>query len=249
MATILEQILLVSSSTQRAASSSSFSSSYPLCESGSRGRDAFEWGASISALLLLVLNQTGRRSGLQASLLILSLLITFPTVLFKILRGEFGYWVAFLAVVSNFSFPHIIPVSRFLLFVVVPDWPTYELRESIVGGIICLLFAVLIVVTELHGIGESGTYRCNLHSLGYCSRAMHQYPKRGDSHFSLARPESYASITPKEERKTSRILSGMQTQIFIYPFRSTRCHSSHLSATTISSASLRYSPFPSAASI
>ncbi|KAL9257923.1 Cold-regulated 413 plasma membrane protein 4-like protein [Drosera capensis] len=168
MATILEQILLASSSTQRASSSSSsFSSSYLLSESGSRGRDAFEWGASISALLLLVLNQTGRRSGLQASLLVLSLLITFPTVLFKILRGEFGYWVAFLAVASNFIFPHIIPVSRFLLFVVVPDWPTYELRESIAGGIICLLFAVLSIVTELHGIGESGSYRCNLHSLGY----------------------------------------------------------------------------------
>ncbi|GMH06466.1 hypothetical protein Nepgr_008306 [Nepenthes gracilis] len=101
---------------------------------GSSGRSAFQWGASFSALFLLILNQLGRKSTVQASLLILYLITSFPTALFKILRGQFGCWVAFLAVIGNLTFPHIIPVSRVPLFVIIPDWLASELRDSIVGA-------------------------------------------------------------------------------------------------------------------
>ncbi|GAB2282524.1 hypothetical protein Dimus_017065 [Dionaea muscipula] len=160
-ASLLQQLLVL------VMADSSSSATATASESGSRGRSAFQWGASISALLLLVLNQTGRRSSLQASLLVLSLVISLPSVLFKILREQFGYWVAFLAVVANLAFPQIFPVSRFLLFVVVPDWLAYELRESIAGGVFCLVFGIMIVVTEIHAVGGCGNCQCSLHGVGY----------------------------------------------------------------------------------
>ncbi|XP_057500500.1 cold-regulated 413 plasma membrane protein 1-like isoform X5 [Actinidia eriantha] len=65
--------------------------------SGSRGRTAFQWGGTISAIFLLLLNRIGRRSSLQSSLLVLYLFTSFPTVMFKILRGQIGCWLAFVA--------------------------------------------------------------------------------------------------------------------------------------------------------
>ncbi|KAK3223903.1 hypothetical protein Dsin_010928 [Dipteronia sinensis] len=74
-------------------------------------RTSFQWGGTISALFLLLLNRTGRRSHIQTTLLVLYLFTSFPTVLFKILRGQFGRWVAFLAVGANLFFPRTIPVT------------------------------------------------------------------------------------------------------------------------------------------
>ncbi|KAA8547303.1 hypothetical protein F0562_003833 [Nyssa sinensis] len=99
--------------------------------SGSKGRAAFHWGGTISAIILLILNRTGRRSSIQSSLLVLYLFISFPPALFKILRGQFGCWIAFLAVAANLFFPQNFPVSRFLLFVITPDWLADGLRDSI----------------------------------------------------------------------------------------------------------------------
>ncbi|KAH7566468.1 hypothetical protein JRO89_XS08G0168800 [Xanthoceras sorbifolium] len=75
----------------------------------SSARTSFQWGATISALFLLLLNRTGRRSHRQTNLLVLYLFTSFPTVLFKILRGQFGCWVAFLVVGANLFFPQTIP--------------------------------------------------------------------------------------------------------------------------------------------
>ncbi|XVF59558.1 hypothetical protein PTKIN_Ptkin07bG0285800 [Pterospermum kingtungense] len=86
----------------------------------SHPRSAFQWGGTIFALFLLLMNRTGRRSHMQTDLLVLYLFISFPIVLFKLLRGQFGCWVAFLAVASNLFFPQTFPVSRFILFVVAP---------------------------------------------------------------------------------------------------------------------------------
>lgn len=87
---------------------------------------------------LLILNHTGRRSPMQTTLLVLYLFTSFPTVLFKILRcftrfsvmscliwiycsvkftkitdilfrGQFGYWIAFLAVAANLFCPQTFP--------------------------------------------------------------------------------------------------------------------------------------------
>ncbi|RXH75216.1 hypothetical protein DVH24_029937 [Malus domestica] len=116
--------------------------------SASRARAAFQWGGTVFALILLILNRAGRRSAMQSNFLVLYLFTSFPTVLFKILRGQFGYWVSFLAVAANLFFPQTVPVSRFLLFVVTPVWVANGLRDSIVGCIFCLILGVSLRYEE-----------------------------------------------------------------------------------------------------
>ncbi|KAK9990491.1 hypothetical protein SO802_025476 [Lithocarpus litseifolius] len=123
---------------------------------------------SLSYRFLLILNRTGRRSSLQTTLLVLYLITSFPTALFKILRGQIGCWVAFLAIAANLYFPQTFPVSRFLLFVITPDWLTDRLRDGIVSGIVCLIIGVSLVITEVRGIGGLGNCQCTFHCFGCC---------------------------------------------------------------------------------
>ncbi|KAK4840480.1 hypothetical protein QYF36_009821 [Acer negundo] len=115
----------------------------------SGARTSFQWAGTISALFLLLLNRTGRKSHTQTTLLVLYLFTAFPTVLFKILRGQFGRWVAFLAVGANLFFPRTIPASRFILFVITPEWLANGLRDDIVGGFFCLIIGVLLGIAEI----------------------------------------------------------------------------------------------------
>ncbi|KAK9678220.1 hypothetical protein RND81_11G197100 [Saponaria officinalis] len=129
-------------------------------------RVAFRWGASFAAMLLLLLNLIGRRSGVQATLLALILVTSLPAVIFQILRGQFGCWVAFLSIAASYILPWVFPVARFLLFVVIPDWLAYQLREGMAGGALCLLLGILLIITEVHAIG--GTIcTCNWRCLVY----------------------------------------------------------------------------------
>ncbi|CAL1408862.1 unnamed protein product [Linum trigynum] len=135
-----------------------------------RVRTSFQWGGTISASFLLVLNQNGRRLPMQTTFLLAYMFISTPALLFTILRTQFGYWIGFLAVASNLliSFPQPIPVSRLLMFIVTPDWLAIALRNSFSGGLICLAIGVSVVVTEITAIGESRNWNCSLHCLGYC---------------------------------------------------------------------------------
>ncbi|KNA23400.1 hypothetical protein SOVF_025200 [Spinacia oleracea] len=132
-------------------------------------RSAFCWGASFSALFLLVLNLIGRRSSLQASVLTLFLTASLPEAVFQILRGQFGCWVAILAVAANYCFPNFFPasLSRFILFVVMPEWLANELRQSIAGGVFCMLICILLLVLEIHANGGCSSCLCNLQCCAY----------------------------------------------------------------------------------
>ncbi|KAL3723882.1 hypothetical protein ACJRO7_035967 [Eucalyptus globulus] len=121
----------------------------------------------IAGLFLLIMNRTERKSSVQTTALVLYLFTSFPTVLFKILRGEFGCWVAFLAAAANLFFPRTFTVSRFLLFVVTPDWIADGLRDSIVGGIFCLFLGIILVVNDISGMGLAN-WCCNWHCFSYC---------------------------------------------------------------------------------
>ncbi|KAK0604236.1 hypothetical protein LWI29_013573 [Acer saccharum] len=137
-------------------------------EQGSRissVRTWFQWGGTISALFLLLLNRTGRRSHTQTTLLVLYLFTSFPTVLYKILRGQFGRWVAFLAVGANLFFPRTIPASRFILFVITPEWLANGLRDDIVGGFFCLIIGVLLGIAEIRSRYSECT---SSYCFGYC---------------------------------------------------------------------------------
>ncbi|KMT08516.1 hypothetical protein BVRB_6g137990 [Beta vulgaris subsp. vulgaris] len=130
---------------------------------------AFRWGASFSVLFLLVLNLLGRRSRLQASLLAVFLTASLPAAIFQILRGQFGRWVAILGIASNYCFPSIFPasVSRFLLFVVMPNWLANELRESLAGGVFCLLICVSLFIMEIHANGGCSSRLCTVHCCAF----------------------------------------------------------------------------------
>ncbi|KAH1080042.1 hypothetical protein J1N35_019803 [Gossypium stocksii] len=80
---------------------------------GSTGaQSAFQWGGTIFALFLLLMNRIGQRSHMLTNLLVLYLFASFPTVLFEIVRGQFGCWVAFLAVALRLFFPDTFPGSK-----------------------------------------------------------------------------------------------------------------------------------------
>ncbi|XP_039056917.1 cold-regulated 413 plasma membrane protein 4-like isoform X2 [Hibiscus syriacus] len=118
-------------------------------------------------LILLLMNRTGRRSHMLTNLLVLFLFASFPTILFKLVRGQFGCWVAFLAVALNLYFPETFPVPRFVLFVIAPDWLAHRLRDDKVPGIICLVITALIILTEIRGAGVLEDSRCSCYCLSY----------------------------------------------------------------------------------
>ncbi|XP_065874253.1 cold-regulated 413 plasma membrane protein 4-like [Euphorbia lathyris] len=128
---------------------------------------AFQWEGTLSAIFLLIVNWAGRRSALRTSLLVLYLLTSFPESLFKILRGEFGCWIAFLAVAANLYFPQTFPVSRFILFVVTPEWVANGLRNGIGGVIFGLVLAVLLLLAELLQIGVFRNFECGFSCFFY----------------------------------------------------------------------------------
>ncbi|KAB1214615.1 LysM domain receptor-like kinase 4 [Morella rubra] len=105
---------------------------------------------------------------MKTGLLVLYLFTSFPTVLFKVLRGPFGCWVAFLAVAANLFWPESFPASRFLLFVITPDWLADGLRDSIFSGVVCLVVGVSLLITELGGIRRFGSCQWNFHCIASC---------------------------------------------------------------------------------
>ncbi|XP_061949329.1 cold-regulated 413 plasma membrane protein 4-like isoform X2 [Populus nigra] len=119
----------------------------------SRARASFQWGGTIFAIFLLILNRVGRKSSVQTTLLVFYLLTSFPTVLFKVLRGQFGYWIAFLAIAANLFFPEAFPDG---------------LRNSIAGAIFCLLIGISSVIMEIREIAGNRIRECSFLCWGYC---------------------------------------------------------------------------------
>ncbi|XP_039042427.1 cold-regulated 413 plasma membrane protein 4-like [Hibiscus syriacus] len=132
-----------------------------------QARAVFQWGGTILALFLLLMNRTGRRSHMLTNLLVLFLFASFPTILLKLVRGQFGCWVAFLAVASNLYFPETCPAPRFVLFVIAPNWLAHRLRDDKVPGIICLIITALIILTEIRGAGALEDSQCSCYCLSY----------------------------------------------------------------------------------
>ncbi|KAF3438842.1 hypothetical protein FNV43_RR17117 [Rhamnella rubrinervis] len=62
-----------------------FASAAETVFTDSKARNSFQWGGTIFALLLLILNRLGQRSSMQTTLLVLYLFASFPNVLFEIL--------------------------------------------------------------------------------------------------------------------------------------------------------------------
>ncbi|XP_024023317.1 cold-regulated 413 plasma membrane protein 4 [Morus notabilis] len=128
----------------------------------------FQWGGTFFALLLLILNRTGpHRSSMQTNLLVFFLFTSFPNFLFNIVRGSFGYWISFFAVSAHLFSPEDFPVSRFILFVITPDWIAKGLRGSSAGCIFCLTIGVFLVLTKLRIMTADDEFQFNYNCFWY----------------------------------------------------------------------------------
>ncbi|PIN01153.1 hypothetical protein CDL12_26342 [Handroanthus impetiginosus] len=123
------------------------------------GTSFLKWVASFAAIYLLILDRTNWRTNMLTSLLVPYIFFSFPSVLFHFLRGEFGKWIAFIAVVLRLFFPrHFpdwleMPGSLILLLVVSPDFFAHTLRDHWVGVAICLAIGCYLLQEHIRATG------------------------------------------------------------------------------------------------
>ncbi|KAI3760892.1 hypothetical protein L1987_51294 [Smallanthus sonchifolius] len=123
------------------------------------GTSFLSWVASFSAIYLLILDRTNWRSNMLTSLLVPYIFFSLPPSLFYFLRGQFGMWVAFIAVVLRLFFPrHFpdwleIPGSLILLLVVAPKLFAPVFRDSLVSIVICLLIGCYLLQEHIRASG------------------------------------------------------------------------------------------------
>ncbi|KAL5710438.1 hypothetical protein ACHQM5_020998 [Ranunculus cassubicifolius] len=118
-----------------------------------------QWVASFAAIYLLILDRTNWRTNMLTALLVPYIFLSFPHSLFGFLRGEFGKWVAFVAVVLRLFFPrHFpdgmeMPGSLVLLTVVAPNFFAHTLRDSWVGVALCLIIGCYLLQEHIRATG------------------------------------------------------------------------------------------------
>ncbi|XP_077233191.1 cold-regulated 413 plasma membrane protein 2-like [Tasmannia lanceolata] len=123
------------------------------------GTTLLKWVASIAAIYLLVLDRTNWRTNMLTSLLVPYIFLSLPSVIFNLLRGEVGKWIAFIAVVLRLFFPrHFpdwleMPGSLILLLVVAPHFFAHTVRDSLVGVFICLAIGCYLLQEHIRASG------------------------------------------------------------------------------------------------
>lgn len=115
--------------------------------------------AAFAAIYLLVLDRTNWKTNMLTALLIPYIFLTLPSVLFSLLRGEVGMWIAFVAVVLRLFFPkHFpdwleLPGSLILLLVVAPGLFADTIRGGLVGTFICLGIGCYLLQEHIRASG------------------------------------------------------------------------------------------------
>ncbi|KAL5557194.1 hypothetical protein UlMin_039430 [Ulmus minor] len=123
------------------------------------GTSFLSWVASFAAIYLLILDRTNWKTNMLTSLLVPYIFFSLPSVLFNLLRGEVGRWIAFIAVVLRLFFPrHFpdwleMPGSLILLLVVAPNFFADTIRGSWVGVLICLLIGCYLLQEHVRASG------------------------------------------------------------------------------------------------
>ncbi|XP_028763989.1 cold-regulated 413 plasma membrane protein 2-like [Neltuma alba] len=123
------------------------------------GTSFLRWLASFAAIYLLILDRTNWRSNMLTSLLVPYVFFSFPGSLFHFLRGEFGKWIAFIAVVLRLFFPrHFpdwleIPGSLILLLVVAPNFFALTMRHSWFAIVIDLIIGCYLLQEHVRASG------------------------------------------------------------------------------------------------
>ncbi|THG13425.1 cold-regulated 413 plasma membrane protein 1-like [Camellia sinensis] len=123
------------------------------------GSVLLQWIASIAAIYLLVLDRTNWRTNILTALLIPYIFFSLPSLVFSLLSGEIGKWIAFIAVVLRLFFPkHFpdwleMPGALILLIVVAPSLIADTLRDSFIGAVICLAIACYLLQEHIRASG------------------------------------------------------------------------------------------------
>ncbi|XP_062214448.1 cold-regulated 413 plasma membrane protein 1-like [Phragmites australis] len=123
------------------------------------GTSFLKWLAFLAAVYLLVLDRTNWKTNMLTGLLVPYIFFTLPHVLFSLIRGEVGKWIAIIVVVLRLFFPrHFpdwleLPGSIILLTVVAPSIFADTFRGDAVGIFICLGIGCYLLQEHIRASG------------------------------------------------------------------------------------------------
>ncbi|KQK13011.1 cold-regulated 413 plasma membrane protein 1 [Brachypodium distachyon] len=123
------------------------------------GSSLLKWLAFIAAVYLLILDRTNWKTNMLTGLLVPYIFFTLPGVLFSLIRGEVGCWIAFIVVILRLFFPrHFpdwleLPGSLILLTVVAPSLFADTFRGDFVGVGICLAIGCYLLQEHIRASG------------------------------------------------------------------------------------------------
>ncbi|KAK8684812.1 hypothetical protein V6N13_040828 [Hibiscus sabdariffa] len=123
------------------------------------GTTILEWIASFAAIYLLILDRTNWKTNILTALLIPYIFFSLPSLLFNILSGQVGKWIAFVAVVLRLFFPRRfpdwleLPGALILLIVVAPSLFSSTIRNDWIGVVICLAIACYLLQEHIRASG------------------------------------------------------------------------------------------------
>ncbi|KAG5238893.1 cold-regulated plasma membrane protein [Salix suchowensis] len=115
------------------------------------GTAFLEWIAAFA--LSADLDRTNWKTNILTGLLIPYIFFTLPSILFNLLRGDVGKWIAFVGVILRLFFPNVsqvrnclphwleMPGALILLIVVAPSLFASTVRNDWIGVAICLAIA------------------------------------------------------------------------------------------------------------
>ncbi|XP_061959507.1 cold-regulated 413 plasma membrane protein 1-like [Populus nigra] len=123
------------------------------------GTTFLEWIAAFAAIYLLILDRTNWKTNILTGLLIPYIFFTLPSILFSLLRGDVGKWIAFVAVILRLFFPKRfpdwleMPGALILLIVVAPSLFASTIRNNWIGVFICLAIACYLLQEHIRASG------------------------------------------------------------------------------------------------
>lgn len=123
------------------------------------GTSFLKWLAFFAAVYLLILDRTHWKTNMLTALLVPYIFFTLPGVLFSLIRGEVGKWIAIVAVILRLFFPrHFpdwleLPGALILLIVVAPSLFADTFRGDFVGIFICLIIGCYLLQEHMKASG------------------------------------------------------------------------------------------------
>ncbi|KAJ6409683.1 hypothetical protein OIU84_009227 [Salix udensis] len=123
------------------------------------GTTFLEWIAAFAAIYLLILDRTNWKTNILTGLLIPYIFFTLPSILFNLLRGDVGKWIAFVGVILRLFFPKRfpdwleMPGALILLIVVAPSLFASTVRNDWIGVAICLVIACYLLQEHIRASG------------------------------------------------------------------------------------------------